>query len=101
MAARISILITGSNQGLGFEAARHLSRLPNVLLFISGRNSTSLDEAYEKLTKAEDSKAQVNKILLELTDDESINSAFKKVTSVLGNDGLDVLVVSVSNLKLI
>lgn len=89
----LTVLITGSNQGLGFETARQLSKNSNIRLFISGRNSARVQEALEKITKEEGCKATVDSVIIDVASDESIKAGFTEVEGKLGGAGLDVLVV--------
>jgi NAD(P)-dependent dehydrogenase (short-subunit alcohol dehydrogenase family) len=90
----LTILITGSNQGLGFETALHLSKHPHIHLFVSGRNPSRVQEAVEKITNEEDCKAVVNSVVIDVTDDASIKAGVKEVEAKLNGAALDVLVVS-------
>jgi short-subunit dehydrogenase involved in D-alanine esterification of teichoic acids len=58
----LAILITGSNQGLGFEPALHLSKHLHIHLFVSGRNPSRVQEALENITKEDDCKAIVDSV---------------------------------------
>jgi NAD(P)-dependent dehydrogenase (short-subunit alcohol dehydrogenase family) len=90
----LAILVTGSNQGLGFETARHLSKHPHIHLFVSGRNPARVQEALEKITKEENCKAIVDSVVIDVTDDDSIKAGVKEVEAKLNGAALDVLVVS-------
>ncbi|KIM87459.1 hypothetical protein PILCRDRAFT_814986 [Piloderma croceum F 1598] len=90
----VDTFVTGSNQGLGFETARHLPKYPHVHLFVSGQNLTSVQEALEKITKEEDCKAVVDSVVIDVVDDDSIKAGVKEVEIKLNGAGLDVLVVS-------
>lgn len=92
--ALLSVLITGSNQGLGFQAARHLSKRKDVHLIISGRDASRLQEALDSITKEEGCQASVDSVLIDVSDDDSINAAVKEVEGKLNGKALDVLVVS-------
>lgn len=90
---KLTILVTGSNQGLGYETARHLSKLSHVHLFISGRNSDRVQEAVEKLKREEGCQATIDSVVMDISDDASIKAGVKDVEAKLGNAALDVLVV--------
>lgn len=90
---KLSILITGSNQGLGFEAARHLSKHSHVHLFICGRDEGRVQAATDKLKQDPDCMAQVDSVVMDIANDASINAAVADVERKLGGAGLDVLVV--------
>ncbi|KZP16279.1 NAD(P)-binding protein [Athelia psychrophila] len=90
--SKLSILVTGSNQGLGFSAARHLSKLPDVHLFICGRDVNRVQEAVEKLKLEEGCAAEIDTIVMDITDDASIHAAVADLEKKLGGAALDVLV---------
>jgi NAD(P)-dependent dehydrogenase (short-subunit alcohol dehydrogenase family) len=90
----LAILITGSNQGLGFETALHLSKHSHVHLFVSGRNPSRVQEAVEKIKKEEGCQAVVDGVVIDVSDDASIKAGVKEVESKLQGAALDVLVVS-------
>ncbi|KZP07990.1 NAD(P)-binding protein [Athelia psychrophila] len=90
--SKLSILVTGSNQGLGFSAARHLSKLPNVHLFVCGRDANRVQEAVEKLKREEECAAEIDTIVMDITDDSSIHAAVADLEKKLGGAALDVLV---------
>ncbi|KZP22438.1 NAD(P)-binding protein [Athelia psychrophila] len=89
---KLSILVTGSNQGLGFEAARHLSKLSHVHLFVCGRDANRVQEAIEKLRKEEGCEAEIDSVVMDIADDTSIHAAVVDVDKKLGGAALDVLV---------
>ncbi|KZP12526.1 hypothetical protein FIBSPDRAFT_655200, partial [Athelia psychrophila] len=76
-----TILITGANQGLGFETARQLSKQPNVHLFLAGRDPTKIQEAQTKITTEEGCRAFIDKVIIDVTDDASIKAAVEEVQS--------------------
>jgi NAD(P)-dependent dehydrogenase (short-subunit alcohol dehydrogenase family) len=90
----LTILITGSNQGLGYETARQLSKHSHVHLFLSGRNRERLQDALEKIIKEDECKAVIDSVVIDVSDDDSIKAGVKEVEAKLGNAGLDVLIVS-------
>jgi NAD(P)-dependent dehydrogenase (short-subunit alcohol dehydrogenase family) len=91
---KLTVLITGSNQGLGFETARQLSKRSDVHLFLSGRNPERVQEALEKISEEEGCKAIIDSVIIDVSDDDSIKAAVKEVEAKVGSAGLDVLVVS-------
>lgn len=91
--APLSVLITGSNQGLGFHAALHLSKRKEIHLIISGRDASRLNDALNSITSAEGCQASVDSVLIDVSDDESINAGVKEVEKKLNGGALDVLVV--------
>ena len=90
----LSVLITGSNQGLGYHAALHLSKRKDIHLFISGRDPSRLKGALDSITSEEGCQAKVDSVLIDVSDDESINAGVKEIENKLNGEALDVLVVS-------
>ena len=90
---KLTILITGSNQGLGYETARQLSKYPHVHLFLSGRNPERVQQALESISKEDGCKAVLASVIIDISDNESIKAAMKDVEAKLGDAALDVLVV--------
>ena len=66
-----TILITGSNKGIGFETARQLGKLGHHVV-ISGRNQKRVDEAIEKLAKE---MIVVDQLVMDVIEMGSIESA--------------------------
>lgn len=91
----ISILITGSNQGLGYEAALQLSKHAHVHLIISGRNASRVEEALVKIKKDAGCQAKVQSVVIDVSDDGSIQAAVAEVEKLLDGKPLDVLVVRI------
>jgi len=92
MTSALTILITGANQGLGFEAARHLSKHANIHLLISGRDPVRLSEAVKKLKADEGCRAVLGEVVMDVSDDESIKKGVESVAGILDGKALDVLV---------
>jgi NAD(P)-dependent dehydrogenase (short-subunit alcohol dehydrogenase family) len=90
---KLTILITGSNQGLGYETARQLSKHPHIHLFLSGRNAERVQQALESISKEDGCKAVLDSVIIDVGDDDSIKAAVKEVEAKLGDAALDVLVV--------
>ena len=66
-----TILITGSNKGIGFETARQLAKLGHHVI-LSARNELRLKQVVEKL-KTE--QLIVEDLLMDISDEQSINRA--------------------------
>jgi len=81
-----TILITGSNRGIGFEIARQCAQ-KKFRVFISGRDESKLNQAALKL---ENENLKVEKLLMDVSDPESILSAAAGFKAM--NIPLDVLV---------
>lgn len=90
-----TILITGANQGLGFETARQLSKQPNIHLFLAGRDPKKIQEAQTKITAEEGCQALIDNVTINITDDASIKAGVEEVQSKLRGAALDVLVVRI------
>lgn len=81
-----SVLITGGNKGLGFEAARRLGKQGWTIL-LGSRDESRGRAAADKLT---DGGANVVVVPLEVTSDESVTDAVRLVRE--HTDRLDVLI---------
>ena len=79
-------LITGANKGLGFETARQLAN-QNVKVLIGARDETRGREAAEKL---QDEGFDAEFVLIDVTDEKTIEAAAKYVEENCGK--LDILV---------
>ena len=64
-------------------------------LFISGRNASCVKDAFDSITSEEGCQAKVDSVLIDVSDDRSINAAVKEVEKKLNGAALDVLVVSI------
>lgn len=91
---KLTVLITGSNQGLGFETARQLSKLEYLHIYVSGRNGMRVKEAMDKIVSEEGCNASIDSVVIDVTQDESIEAGVQYVEGKLRGAGLDVLVVS-------
>ena len=69
-----TILITGSNRGIGFEIAKQLGK-KNFHVIISGRDELKLQKAQKDLAK-ENIEAEI--LLLDVSNPDSITSAAKE-----------------------
>ena len=81
-----SVLITGGNKGLGFEAARRLGK-QGWTIFLGSRDESRGRAAADKLT---DGGANVVMVPLDVTSDESVTDAVRLVRE--HTDRLDVLI---------
>src|SRR6187402_3122629 len=81
-----TILITGSNRGIGFEIARQCAA-KSFRVFLSGRNKEKLDEALQKLQQE---KLQAEILVMDTSDPKSISQAAAQFRTL--NIPLDVLV---------
>jgi NAD(P)-dependent dehydrogenase (short-subunit alcohol dehydrogenase family) len=76
-----TVLITGANKGIGFEAARQLGALGFVVLL--GARSEERGLAATATLKSEGIKAHF--ILLDVTRQDTINDAFEKIERELAH----------------
>ncbi|KAJ4006090.1 hypothetical protein NW766_010917 [Fusarium irregulare] len=85
------VLITGANQGVGFETAKNLI-LSSVdyHVVIGSRNEAKGQEAAENLQSLNDIRGTVSSIQLDVTDDTSVDNAARTLASEWGR--LDILV---------
>lgn len=81
-----TILITGSNRGIGFEMARQCA-LKNFRVFISGRSKQKLDDALSKLSKE---NLSAESVVMDVSNESSILKAAADFGQL--NMSLDVLV---------
>ncbi|KAJ6530995.1 hypothetical protein DFH09DRAFT_1409702 [Mycena vulgaris] len=90
-----TILVTGSNQGLGMETVHQLAAKPNVLIFMGSRKLAAAEEALAKFTVDVDVSSSVVPVQLDITDGASIKNAHAFIAEYLkgkGLPGLDVLI---------
>ncbi|KAK1561598.1 short chain dehydrogenase [Colletotrichum navitas] len=81
-------LVTGANQGIGFEIAKRLSsEHPDFHVFMAGRRQDAVEKAAAELQSA---GLNVEPLVMDITSDDSIASAVKKVQAKFGH--LDVLI---------
>lgn len=82
------VLITGANQGIGFETAKSLARdHPGYHIIMTGRNKSAVDAAAATLLAE---NLSVEPLQLDVTSDASIAAAVQHVTTKYGH--LDVLI---------
>jgi len=81
-----TILITGSNRGIGFETARQLGKLGHHII-LSARNETKLTQAVQLL---KEERAEVEGLLMDINDEKSISRAADEFAE--RNIKLDVLI---------
>ncbi|MBS0183952.1 MAG: SDR family NAD(P)-dependent oxidoreductase [Nitrospira sp.] len=77
-------LVTGANRGIGLEVARQLAA-KQWRVFLSGRSLDSIERAAVSL-----SASSVTPVVLDVTDQESIDRAVKAIAQTV--DHLDILV---------
>jgi NAD(P)-dependent dehydrogenase (short-subunit alcohol dehydrogenase family) len=79
-------LVTGANQGIGFETARQLAA-HGVHVLVSGRDAARVDAAVGALV---DLGLPVTSLVLDVTDTDSVKRAAERVDAEFGR--LDILV---------
>ncbi len=79
-------LITGSNKGMGFEAARQLAK-QDIHVLIGARNAEKGQAAVKSLS---DEGLSAEFLLLDMTDEESVKNAAQAVAKQHGK--LDILI---------
>ncbi|KAJ6585279.1 hypothetical protein B0H19DRAFT_417688 [Mycena capillaripes] len=90
-----SILVTGSNQGLGRHAVHQLASTPGVLVFMGSRKLAAAQEELAKFASDVHESSNVVPVQLDITDAESIKKAHAFVAEYLQRkniSGLDVLI---------
>lgn len=88
MAKNKVVLITGSTEGIGKAAAFEMAKR-GFRVLASGRNPEKLKALIDE---AKNSGIELETILLDVTDGDSIRSAAATVDKLTGGNGLDILV---------
>ncbi|EFX05790.1 short chain dehydrogenase reductase [Grosmannia clavigera kw1407] len=89
MSTKTVVLVTGANQGIGFEIVKKLATdQKDYQIIAAGRRKSAIEEAVEKLHAV--GLSSVSSLVLDVVSDESIASAVKEIESRYGR--LDVLV---------
>lgn len=81
-----TVLITGSNKGIGFETARQYGKA-GFRVILSGRNADALEKARDLLVKE---NMTIDPLLMDVSNEMSIREAAAKIKQ-LGNT-IDVLI---------
>ena len=95
MSGKALLLITGANQGLGYYAVQQLSATNNYRILLGSRDVSKAEKAIETLTDDESinaNRANVEPIQIDMSSDESISAAAKKVEEKYGY--LDILMLN-------
>ncbi|KAJ8133532.1 hypothetical protein O1611_g88 [Lasiodiplodia mahajangana] len=91
-----TVIVTGSNIGLGLEAARHFVRLNASRVILAVRNVSKGENAKASIEASTNRKGVIEVWQLEMSDYESIKAFATKCKSL---DRLDVLVANAGVLK--
>jgi NAD(P)-dependent dehydrogenase (short-subunit alcohol dehydrogenase family) len=87
-----TVLITGSNSGLGREAARHILRLGAVKVILAVRNLTKGEAAAEDLLKSTGvTRASVEVWELDLSDHDSVKKLSRRANKL---ERLDAVILN-------
>ncbi|CAI5451011.1 unnamed protein product [Caenorhabditis angaria] len=82
-----SIVVTGSNRGIGFGLVQNFLKDPQVEKVIATARNV---ENAEKLKEIKDSRLHI--LPLDITSDSSINEFIEKLSEKVGDSGVDLLV---------
>ncbi|KAF8212789.1 hypothetical protein K438DRAFT_1957392 [Mycena galopus ATCC 62051] len=96
-----TILVTGSNQGLGMHAVHQLGSTADVVVFMGSRKLAAAEEALSKFASDVHPSSSVIPVQLDITDEASIQAAHGFVTDFLKNKGLMSLDVLVNNAAIV
>ncbi|KAF2230132.1 putative carbonyl reductase [Viridothelium virens] len=89
-ASKTLVLITGANQGIGFETAKNLLLASNAYHVLLGTRDLTKGTASASALKTLPIKGQVEPIQIDVTKDDSVDAAAAHVESTYGK--LDILV---------
>ncbi|KAL9603895.1 MAG: hypothetical protein Q9219_000833 [cf. Caloplaca sp. 3 TL-2023] len=84
------VLITGANQGVGFECARFLLFSPTYHVILGSRSLSNGQAALSSLLASPELKGTASTIQLDVTSESSVSAAVSHTTSTYGR--LDILV---------
>ena len=74
-------LVTGSCSGIGFATARRLLQIPGTEVIVSGLTKEDIEQARQMFG---DCCASIHYILIDVRDDESVESAARKLEASVG-----------------
>jgi NADP-dependent 3-hydroxy acid dehydrogenase YdfG len=81
------VLVSGANQGIGYEIAKQLSQMPDYHVFLGSRN---LDKGKTAAAQIEEAGGSIQAIQLDVTDRKSLSAARQYIETKF--ERLDVLV---------
>lgn len=95
MTEKLLVLITGANQGLGYEVVQQLSLQNRYHVLLGSRDYSKAQSAIEAITDmntTDTASTSVEPIQIDVTSDESISAAAQTVEAKFGH--LDILMVN-------
>ncbi|CAD5222181.1 unnamed protein product [Bursaphelenchus xylophilus] len=84
-----NVFVTGASRGIGFGLVQRLIERPDVKRVFAGARTPEKAESLQSLAK---SNPKVQIVQFDSLDDKSIKSAVEKVSSVVGDEGLNLLI---------
>ncbi|KAJ7029283.1 hypothetical protein C8F04DRAFT_1117180 [Mycena alexandri] len=92
-----TILVTGSNQGLGRHAVHQLAQTPDIIVFMGSRKLAAAEEELAKFASDVHASSTVVPVQLDVTDAASIKAAHAFIADYLKQKGISSLDVLVNN----
>ena len=92
MSDKLILLISGANQGIGFQAAKQLAATRKYIVLLGSRDLEKGNKAVEDILADKDvsiDRANIDAIQLDLSDDKSIQTAVEVVEKKY--DHLDIV----------
>ncbi|KAJ7131681.1 short-chain dehydrogenase/reductase SDR [Mycena crocata] len=96
-----SILVTGSNQGLGMHTVHQLSATPDTLVFMGSRKIAAAEEAISTFASEIHPSSTVVPVQLDIADDASIKAAHAFIANYLETKGIPTLDVLINNAAIV
>ncbi|OJJ30084.1 hypothetical protein ASPWEDRAFT_176770 [Aspergillus wentii DTO 134E9] len=90
MAEKTLVLITGANQGIGFETAKNLILADNYHVILGCRDPVKGGDAVKTLQSLPEPKGSASYTQIDVTDDKSVDEAAVRIAAEYGR--LDILV---------
>ncbi|KAJ7029284.1 hypothetical protein C8F04DRAFT_45177 [Mycena alexandri] len=96
-----SILVTGSNQGLGRHTVHQLAQTPDVIAFMGSRKLAAAEEELAKFASDVHASSTVVPVQLDISDAASIKAAHAFIADYLKQKGISSLDVLVNNAAIV